>query len=374
MARLDRLNTAKEIAQLGAVLGREFSYELLHAVSRWDEGKLQNGLRQLVETELVYQRGAPPQATYVFKHALVQDAAYQSLLKSKRQQYHQQIAQVLDTRFLKVRESQPELLAYHYAEAGLIAQAIPYWQQAGQRATQRSANVEAIAHLAKGLEAIKSLPDTVERAQQELQLQIALSAPLMATKGYASPEREAVFTRAYELCQQIGEISQLFLSLAGLRSFYSVWGKLQMAREVGDQLLRLAHKVQDPNLLLQAHYALGMPSFLMGEFTSARAHLEQALALYGSQQHQAYTSQFGLDIGVGCRSALACILWFLGYPDQTLKCHQDGRKLAQELSHPHSLALALMYPPIHMLRREGRATQALRKALHLLVSMGFRRG
>ena len=164
MARLDRLAPVREIAQLGATLGREFSYELIQAISPLDEATLQEGLRQLVEAELVYQRGVPPQATYLFKHALIQDAAYQSLLKNKRQQYHQQIAQVLAARFPETVETQPELLAYHYTEAGLKEQAIPYWQQAGQRAAQRSANTEAITHLSNGLELLKTLPDTLERS------------------------------------------------------------------------------------------------------------------------------------------------------------------------------------------------------------------
>src|SRR5262249_10885610 len=188
MARLDRLGTAKELAQLGATIGREFSYELLHAVSPLDEETLQRGLKQLVEAELVYQRGLGPQAQYLFKHALIQDTAYQSLLKSKRQQLHQQIVHVLEERFSDTKERQPELLAHHYTEAGLIEQAIPYWQQAGQRAVQRSANVEAITHFTKGLELLKTLPDTPERAQQELMLQLALGNPLMATKGWAAPE------------------------------------------------------------------------------------------------------------------------------------------------------------------------------------------
>ena len=164
MARLDRLATVKAVAQLGATIGRQFAYELLQAVSPLDDATLQQGLRQLVEAELLYQRGVPPQATYLFKHALIQDAAYQSLLKSTRQQYHQQIAQVLAERFPDTVETQPELLAHHYTEAGLGEQAIPYWQRAGQRATQRSANVEAISHLTKGLELLKTLPDTPERA------------------------------------------------------------------------------------------------------------------------------------------------------------------------------------------------------------------
>ena len=166
MARLDRLGAAKEIAQLGATLGREFSHELLRAISPLDEEALQRGLSQLVDAELMYQRGVPPHRQYIFKHALIQDAAYQSLLKSRRQQLHQQIAQVLEERFPEIIETQPELLAHHYTEAGLVEQAIPYWQRAGQSAAQRSANMEAISHLTKGLELLKTLPDTPERAQQ----------------------------------------------------------------------------------------------------------------------------------------------------------------------------------------------------------------
>ena len=185
MARLDRLAAVKALAQLGATLGREFSYALLQAVSPWDEGTLRRGLHQLVEAEFLYQQGLPPEATYLFKHALIQETAYQSLLRSTRQQYHQRIAQVVEARFPDICETQPELLAHHYTEAGLREQAILYWQKAGQRAIQHSANVEAVGHLTKGLELLQTLPDSPERTQQELMLQIVLGAPLIATTGYA---------------------------------------------------------------------------------------------------------------------------------------------------------------------------------------------
>jgi class 3 adenylate cyclase len=192
MARLDRLSTVKEVAQLGATVGREFPYELLQALSPLDDATLQRALTRLVEADLLYQRGLPPQAWYLFKHALIQEAAYQSLLKSTRQQHHKQVAQVLQERFPETAEVHPELLAHHYTEAGFIEQAIPYWQKAGQRAIQRSANVEAISHLTKGLELLKTLPDTPERVQQELTLQLALLTPLGFTKGLAAPEMGAV--------------------------------------------------------------------------------------------------------------------------------------------------------------------------------------
>ncbi len=256
MARLDRLGPAKEIAQLGATIGREFSHDLLHAISPVDEEVLHTSLSQLVNAELIYQRGVPPHRQYIFKHALIQDTAYQSLLKSRRQQLHQQIATVLADRFPDITETQPELLAHHYTEAGLIEQAIPYWQQAGQRAVERSANVEAISHLTKGLELLTTLPDTPERAQQELILQVALGVPLMATKGFAAPEVGTIYRRARELCQHVGETPQLFPVLWGLWAFYVVRAELETAYELGEQCLRLAQNVQDPALLLEAHCAL----------------------------------------------------------------------------------------------------------------------
>jgi predicted ATPase len=190
MARLDRLATMKGLAQLAATLGREFAYDLLQAVAPWDEGTLQQGLHQLVAAEFLYQQGLPPQATYRFKHALIQEAAYQSLLRSTRQQYHRRIAQLMEVRFPESCETQPELLAHHYTEAGLSAQAIPYWQRAGQQALQRSANLEAVRHLTIGLGLLAPLPDTPARAQQELDLQLALGTALSATKGIAAPEVE----------------------------------------------------------------------------------------------------------------------------------------------------------------------------------------
>jgi class 3 adenylate cyclase/predicted ATPase len=372
MARLDRLATVREVAQLGATLGKEFSYELIQAVSPLDEETLQKELAQLVEAEFLYQRGLPPQARYTFKHALIQDAAYQSLLKGKRQQYHQQIAQVLEERFPETKETQPELLAHHYTEAGLIAQAIPYWQQAGQRAVRRSAYAEAISHLTKGLELLKALPDTPDRAQQELTLQIALGGPLIVTKGHASSEVGNAFARARELCRQIGETPQLFPVLMGLRSFYTVQGELQTARELGEQLLRLAERVQDPALLLEAHYALGVPLNLLGEFILARAHFEQSIALYDPQQHGSHAFLYGQDPGVGCRSFAAQVLWLLGYPDQALKKSHEAVALARELSHPYSLAFALLYGNIHLYRGEVQEVQEwAEEGITLAKEQGF---
>jgi class 3 adenylate cyclase/tetratricopeptide (TPR) repeat protein len=371
MARLDRLRGAKEIAQLGATLGREFSYEMLHTVSPLDGAALQQGLRQLVEAELLYQRGLPPQATYLFKHALIQDAAYQSLLKSTRQQYHRQIARVLEGRFPETKETQPELLARHYTEAGLIAQAIPYWQKAGQRAVQRSVNVEAIAHLTKGMELLSTLPDTPERAQQELTLQITLGAPLIATKGYSAPEVGKVYTRARELCRQVGETPQLVPVLDGLRVFYITQGEFQTARELAEQIMRLAQSVQDPALLQRGHVVLGEVLYWLGGLAPARGHFERAIALYDPRQPRSPWEW--LDAKVPPLSYAALALWMLGYPDQALKRSQEALTLAQELSHPFSLAWALHCAAwLHQCRREVQATQEQAEALiALCTEQGF---
>ncbi|HEV8715146.1 MAG TPA: adenylate/guanylate cyclase domain-containing protein, partial [Candidatus Binatia bacterium] len=373
MARLDRLAPVREIAQVGATLGREFSYEVLQAVSPLDKATLQQGLRQLVETELLYQRGLPPQATYLFKHALIQDTAYQSLLKSKRQQYHQQIAQVLEERFPEARETQPELLAHHYTEAGRISQAIPYWQQAGQRAIQRSANVEAISHLTKGVELLRALPDTPERSQYELMLQITLGVPLMITQGYAALEVEKAYTRARELCQQLGETPQLFPVLRGLWTFYLVRAELQTAHELGKQLLRLAQSVQDPALLLEAHLALGNTLFFLGELAPAREHLEQGITLYDPQQHRSHAFLYGQDPGVDGLSYAALVLWLLGYSDQALKRSHEALALAHELAYPYSVAFALDFAAVfHHLRRDGQVAQERAEAaITLSTEQGF---
>jgi len=264
MARLDRLAIVKGMAQLGATLGREFSYELLQAVSLWDEETLQEGLQQLVEAEFLYQQGFPPQAIYTFKHALIQDTAYQSLLRSTRQQYHQRIAQVLEAHFPGLCETHPELLAHHYTEAGLSAQAIPYWQRAGERALQRSAHVEAISHLTKGLEILQALPESPEHTRQELHLQTALGPTLMATRGVAAPEVEQTYLRIQALAHHVEETPR------GLWLFYYMRGAIETAREFGAQLMEFGQRQNDGTLLFEAHMVLGMTLFRLGEVLPAR--------------------------------------------------------------------------------------------------------
>jgi predicted ATPase len=369
MARLDRLPAAKAVAQLGAVLGREFSYALLQALVPLGEATLQVQLGQLVAAELLYQRGRPPRATYLFKHALIQDAAYASLLKRTRQQVHQQVAQVLEAQFPETVATQPELAAQHYTEAGLMEQAIPYWQQAGRQALQRSANPEAVQHLTRGLALLVTLPETPARAQQELDLQIALGSALMATKGHAAPEVEQAYARARALCQQVGETPQLFPTLRGLCRVYQNRGALPTARELGEQLYRLAQREATSTSLLEAHDAHGTTLFYLGEYAAARTHLEQGIALTDLMAQRAQALRHGEAPGVRCLAMVALTLWCLGYPAQAVRRVQEALALSQELTHPSSLANAQHFAAyLHYRRREVQVVQVQAEALLTLAT------
>ena len=338
MARLDQLNRAKEVAQLGAVLGREFPYDLLQAIAPQDEETLQAGLAQLVAAELLYHRGRPPRARYLFKHALIQDAAYASLLKSTRQHIHQRIAEVLEARFPASVETQPELVAQHYTAAGCAEQAVVYWQRAGQHASDRSAHLEAISHVTTGIELLTTLPETPEHTQQALTLYVALGAALQITKGQAAPEVEHVYTQARALCQQVGDTPELVPVLFGLWRYYNTGAQLHTAREIGDTLLRLAQRADDPALAVVAHYALGWTWLCLGALPVAHQHLEECVALYTPDQRRAPVFRMGQDPGVACRANAALTLWVLGYPAQALALLHESLALAHELSHPFSLA------------------------------------
>jgi class 3 adenylate cyclase/predicted ATPase len=369
MARLDRLPMVREVAQLGAVLGREFAYEMLKALAAVEESTLQERLRQLVGAELLYQRGRPPRARYMFKHALIQDAAYASLLKRTRQQYHQQIAQMLEAEFPETVEAEPELVAHHYTEAGLNKEAVNYWLQAGKRAAQRSAHAEAINHLNRGIEVLMTVPDTVERARQELEMQITLGPVLMAVKGQSSPDTERTYVRARELCQQVGETPQLFPVLHGLWRFYMVRAHLQTTQELAEQVFTLAQRAQDTGLLLEANRMMGQTMYWLGEMVQARAYFEQGMAIYDPQQHRSHAFVYGQDPGVACRAFAAWPIWVLGYPDQSLQSIQEALTLARELTHPFSLAFALtVAATVHQFRREVRAVLERAEALMTLSS------
>jgi len=373
MARLDRLMTGKVIAQLGATIGRQFSYELLHKVSKLDGPSLQRELGRLVEAELVYQRGLPPQATYTFKHALIQDAAYEALLKSTRQQYHQRIAHVLESQFPETTEGQPELLAHHYTEAGLNAQAVGYWQKAGQKASERSAHVEAISHLRTGLALLQTLPETPDRVQREVDMLIALGAALRATKGAGAPEFGETYTRARQLCRHLEDSQRLFSVLRGLWHYYYIHADLRTAYELGEQLLALAQQAQAPVMLVAAHRALGATLYYLAGVAEAHPHFAQGIALYDLQQHRASTFLYGEDAGVVCHNFAALALWLLGYPAQGRALLDAAVTLAQQVAHPFSLGFALSNAAVcHQFRREGRAAQEYAEAaISLTTEQGF---
>jgi class 3 adenylate cyclase/predicted ATPase len=373
MARLDRLAAVKALAQLGATLGREFSYELLQAVSSWDEGALRQGLHQLVAVEFLYQQGLPPQATYRFKHALIQEAAYQSLLRSTRQQYHRRIAQVLETQFHASVETQPELVAQHYTAAGCTEPAVVYWQRAGQHASDRSANLEAISHFTTGIELLQTLPETPQHTQHALTLHIALGAALQMAKGIAAPEVEHAYTQARALCQQVGETPELVPVLLGLWRFYMTRPQLHTARELGDTLLRLAQRTDDPALAVLAHYALGATWFWLGALPAARQHLEEGIARYTPDQRRAPVFRLGQDPGMVCRRYAARTLWLVGYPDQALARLHEALALAHALSHSFSLAFAQCFAAfVYQFRRDVPAVhEQAEAAVALSTAQGF---
>lgn len=374
IARLDRLSAGKEVAQLGGTLGREFTYELIRAVSLFDESTLQDHLGKLVSAGLLYQRGVPPESIYQFKHALVRDTAYESLLTSTRKQYHQRIAQVLVEEFPEVAEVQPELVAQHYTMAGLNEEAVPYWHHAGQRAIERSANVEAITHLKKGLELLKGVKDTPVKVQRELDLQTALGNVLMITDGFGTPEVKQALERARKLCQLVRETPQLFTVLHGLWIFNVSQANMDTTLELAEECLALAERLQDTVFLLEAHHAIGTTYFFLGEFISAKTHYEQCYTLHDSQPSNSRVVFPGReDPGVVCKAHAAHVLWLLGYSDQAMERMNAAMNLAQSLSHPFSIAFAHFTSALlHLLRRESKyALDQAEAAIAISEAQGF---
>ena len=368
-ARIDRLPAvAKRVLQTAAVIGKEVPFSLLAAITRLPKETLSQSLAQLQAAELLHETYLVPESVYTFKHVLIQETAYHALLESTQRQQHLQIAQVLAEQFATTAAHQPVWLAHHYTEAGCAEQAIPYWQQAGQQAVDRSAHAEAIAHFTRGLALLRTLSMTPARARQELTLQCSLGVQL-ATRGAATPEVECTYARALELCQQVGDTQELFPVLYGLSRLYKKRGKLCQARDLGEQLLVLAQSQGDSALLLRGHYALGDALLWLGEFPEARTHLEQGGAVYDPQQHDTDDLLYEADPWLGCLSALSVTLWFLGYPDQAIQCSVEALARAHELSHPYSLARVLVHAAyLHWFCREWLRLQERAEALRALAA------
>jgi class 3 adenylate cyclase/predicted ATPase len=373
MARLDRFAPVKQVAQVAACIGREFSYELIALIAGLPDEALQDALKGLCASELVFCRGAPPDATYRFKHALVHEVAYRSLLRSRRQQLHAKIAAVLEEHFPETVETEPELLGHHYAEAGLGEYAIVYLGKAGARALERSAYPEAISHFAHALELLKALPDARERVRDELDLQLSLGSALTAIRGYAAPEVEQAYVRARALCSHVGPTPQLFPVLHGLYRIYHVRGDLIAAREVGENLTDLAQSLGDPALMVEAHRALAVPLLWLGEVAPACAMLEEGITLYDARLLRSHSYEYGIDPGVVCLSYAGLAWWLLGFADRALDRSRRALALAEELSHPHSRALALVWAAwLHQFRREAKSTEGLASAaIRLCGEQGF---
>jgi len=370
MARIGRLPApAKRLLQVAAVIGKDITLPLLQAVADVPEEAMHRDLRRLQAAEFLYETSALPIPLYTFKHILTQEVTYQSLVRHTQQQYHERIAHVLEEQFPEVAETQPEWLAQHYTEAGLPEQALPYWQQAGQHAVERSANVEAISHFMKGLELLKNLPAVPARPRQELELQLAVGSLLRMIKGHTAPEVEQTYMRAYELSQQMGDSLQRVAALVSLARFYLNRAKIQRARDMAEQCFSLAQHVQDPALLQDARCTLGLISFFQGELVTAYAHLEHGIALHYARQDHLRAFSGGIDSGVVCLSVMAWTLWMLGYPEQALSRSREAITLAQKLSHAYSLGFALNYAVLlHIWRREVSLAQEQADAVMALAN------
>jgi predicted ATPase len=341
MARLDRLCSVRRVAQIGAAIGREFPYALVRTVSRIPEDDLRSALRRLVASELVFQRGTPPNAVYAFKHALVQDAAHSSLLRSTRQQLHAQIAEALETEFPELIDTQPELLAQHYAEGGLIKKSVACWGKAGLRSAARSAMAEAAAQFQRGLDQLALRPKNRERQRQELELRVGLAASLQAVKGQAAPETGDAYACARELWEQLGSPSDFLQVPYGQSRYHVNRGELDLAQRLDEDLLRLSRQRNDSGGLVLGHISFGVGLFYVGRHAVSRSHLEEAIAQYDPISHRLLACQTGTRPNVQAQAVLGSVLFCLGYPDRALARSNAAIAEARRLAHPPSLAQSL---------------------------------
>jgi class 3 adenylate cyclase/tetratricopeptide (TPR) repeat protein len=356
LARLDRLSSAKEVAQRAAVLGREFSYQVLSAMAGLDEGSLQQGLTQLVEAELVFVRGVSPDATYTFKHALVQEAAYLSLLKRRRQQLHSRVVDVLAAQLAERAPAEPEVLARHAEMAGRIDDAITYHQRAGEQAQARSAYEEAIGHLRHAIALLAARPEGRERDTREAILHLVLGGCLTAARGFAHPEVEAAYVRAQTLCDTTGDVRPLGLALNGLSTFYYNCGQIERGRVLAARLLTVAEQSGDNELAILGHDCVSNAEFYQGKFASSLQHCEAVGPLCERRQRDAVVHAISVDPRISAMGYGAWALWELGWTDRALARAREGVVRARCLADPFSLAFALFFETVvHWLRRDSTA-------------------
>jgi predicted ATPase len=373
-ARMDRLPPQeKELLQTLAVIGQEFSLGLLSRVIEQGEEDLHRGLSHLQAGEFIYEQPAFPDTEDTFKHALTQEVGYQSLLAERRGRLHERTGQAIEELYRDALEAHYEGLAHHYSRTDNTPKAVQYLQLAGEQAVQRSAYEEAISQLRRAVELLEGLPETRERAHQELLLQLTLGQALLVTQGYAVPEAQRFYVRARDLAEQLGELPQRFQALLGLHQIHTARAELDKTLELAEQLLGLAPDVKHPAHLMQAHVAMGEVSFWFGELRQAREHCEEAIRSYEPQEHRAHEYLFGSsDPGVWARVYLGFALWHLGYPDQALARSREALALARELSHPFSQATALMVAG--RVHRERGELQALLEDAEALIALSSEHG
>jgi class 3 adenylate cyclase/tetratricopeptide (TPR) repeat protein len=376
MARLDRLAPVREVAQIGAVAGREFHYELLHAVARMPREKLEEALGQLVRSELIFRRGESPHAVYTFKHTLVRDAAYASLLKSRRAHLHAAIANALEQQFPDIAQTQPETLAHHLTEAGLIEKAIGYWLPAGKNAAQRSANLEAIAHLQRGIELTGRLPPDAARDRSELDFHLVLGPCLIATHGPAASTAVATFTRARELCERLGEPPEYLQVMFWLATVNVVRGELPQALEAVDGMPSAAETRGNRGALLNVIRGRAMILMFMGRIVEAREQLERAVEMFGTSEEadRLAARAAGQDAGVAMLVLKAWVFWLLGQIDEAVACMAAALERADAVQHAHTYAYAWYYASVlHALRGEPAIAQGYaERCLAISEQHGFR--
>ena len=361
MERLDRVAPSRRVAQIAAVIGREFSNDLLSAASQIDEGDMRSALSLLEEADIIYRIGISPFVRFAFKHVLLRDAIYDSLLRSKRQQIHADIAAILKRDFPEQAENQPEVLAHHYQEAGNHELAIQCWFESGQRALSRSANVEAIANFRKALQLLNVLSETPERIKQEIDIQLALGIPLIAVQGYAAAETREAFSRARTLCLRLGNIPEYFQALFGLWGNSWMAGNNQDALRMGNEFLSRSQALSNPVLLMVAHRVMGSTLLTVGDFHSSANHFEETIRLSAGTDRRPLYNLYMVEPQAASLLLLSWDLWFLGYPDRSLSRVSEALALSQDLHHPYTVSFAhYMTSVVHLLR--GDAARALESA------------
>ena len=375
MARLDRVPGASGLAQLASVLGREFSHELLAALAREDEATLQSELAQLIDAEILYRKGRPPHCSYVFKHALLEDAAYNSLVTSTRQQHHRRIAEVLETRFPQTAETEPELLAHHFAEAGLVQRSVEYWLEAGLRARRRSADIETIASLTRGLTLLQKLEPSLDRDRLELRFLGPLVTAYIAVRGYPSDEIGPVLDRSRVLCERVGDRNQLFVLVWGTWIWHIVRGEFRLSVSLAAETMRVAETLDDPSAVIEALFPVGATKLYRGDFTGARECFEHALAAGEDPARvEAWSALTGHDSRITFRCNLALALFYLGLPEQALTRIGEALDIARGLNQPFHVAYALHHSGWlhHHCRLAAEAEAAGESEMAIAVEQGSR--